>query len=406
VSDITEWAAAIRALPQHPATGDDMATNSDGAQPNPGDQQQPDPAAVAAAAALAAGQQPPKEPEPTVIDQDEQDVLDAKAAVEAEKAAVGKDDVAIVEPEKTPGQQQPDATKDQVQQPAAAGEQHMIPKARLDEALAKASQAESERAYWKGVADARAQGQPQPQPGQQQPGAQQQQQPTADQRLSTIQAEQDALATKYDNGEISYSDLTKQQRDLSNKEFAIREELLVAKVGPAQKPAEQGTDQLYLDTLTAQLEQEHPWVGVFDAVGTDNDWNYLKGHAVENLVARGIDPTKGSIGRYELRKEVATLADQLGPGLVADRAKAKGIAIPGQTPSPGGQQQPNKLSPQAQAREAKLGKAADAPPNLNAMGGLAVDGAGIPSDARLEAMDDEEIGNLPDATRKRLLGTT
>jgi hypothetical protein len=388
-----------------------MTANSDGAKPNPGDQQQPDPAAVAAAA-LAAGQQPPTDEEPQPVDLDDKEVKDAIAAAEAEKAAAGGGDGTQVDPANPQGQPKSGEQQDQQpqgggQQQQPAGEQVMIPKARLDEALAKGDEKAAEAAYWKGRADALAQGQQPPKNGQQQPSGQQQQQPTAEARLAEIQAQSDALAAKFDNGEITMADLTKQQRDLTNKEAAIREEILLAKVRPAQaQPADQGSDQLYLDTLTAQLEQEHPWVGVFDKVGSDTDWNYLKATAIDNLTARGIDPTKGNLGRYELRKEIATLADQLGPSLVAAKATAKGIAIPGQTPSPGGQQQQKpRLSPQAQARDAKLGKAENAPPNINAMNGNAGEMDGLPSEARLETMSDDDIGNLPANVRSRLLGT-
>lgn len=384
-----------------------MTASSDGAQPNPGDQQQPDPAAVTP----AAQQQPePQDDQPVDIDQKALD--DAKAAAEAEKAAAaGGGDGKTVDPADPAGQQakpgeQGDQGKPQGgQQPA--GDQPMIPKARFDEALNQRDKAVEEAAYLKGRLDALTPAQPLVN-GQQQGGGQQQQQPTSEQRLTEIQQAQDALATRFDNGEITYAELTKQQRELANREFAIREELLVAKVKPAAdpRPADANSDQLYLETLTAELEQAHPMVPVLDKVGTDKDWNYLRDRAIDNLVARGIDPTKGAMGRYELRKEVAALADQLGPALVGDRAKAQGIALPGQTPSQGGQQQPKPLSPQAQARASKLALAADAPPNVSQMGGTAGDPGGMPTDTAIEAMDEEAIGRLPDTTRKRLLGVT
>ena len=380
-----------------------MTTNSEGSQPNPGDQQQPDAAALAAAAAAAAGQQTPTEPAPVDIDQ--QDLDAAKAAAEAEKAAAAGDVTPPIEPG-TPGQQQ-----DQQQQPAGqqapAGDAVMIPKPRFDEALTAKAKAEAEAAYWKGVADARAQGQQPAQPGQQQPAAPQQQQPTIEQRLATIQAGQDALAKKFDDGEITMSDLKRQERELNAREQALREEALLAKVRPAaaSEAPKQG-DELYLDTLTAQLEHEHPWVQVFDKVGTPIDWKYITDQAKQNLVDRGIDPTNGNIGKYELRKETAALMDRFGPAIVGDRAKAKGIAIPGQSqPSQDGQPQPKLMSPQAQARAAALTKQENAPPSLRAMTGTADDGSGVPTDSRLEHMSDDEIGALPESTRKKLLGT-
>jgi hypothetical protein len=379
-----------------------MTTNSEGSQPNPG-KQTTDDAAIAAAAAAAQQTLAPAEP-----DIDQQEIDAAKAAVEAEKAAGGGDGTQAADTG-TQGQKQP-GQQDQ-QQPAAqaapAGDAPLIPKARLDEALRKADEEKANAAYWKGVADARVA--PKPQDGQTQP-AQQQQQPTAEQRLAVIQTEQDALAKKFDDGEITMSDLTRQQRELNNREHVIREEALLARVKPADKATDQQLDNtLYLDTLTAQLEQQHPWVEVFDKTVGDKspEWKYVKDRAVQNCIDRGIDPTKPGTGQYELRKEFSVLADQLGPSLVGDRAKTKGIAIPGQTPSQGGQQQQKSaLSPQAQARAAALTKQENAPPNLQRMSGATDDGTGVPSDSRLEHMSDDEIGNLPDAARRKLLGIT
>jgi hypothetical protein len=386
-----------------------MTTNSDGAQPVPGDQQQPNPAVVDAAAA-AAGAAPQPQPDPDApVDADEQALTDAKAAAEAEKAAGDGDDKdkPAGDPAKPAGQQQPVQAKGE-----AAGEAPvMIPKARLDEALARGDERAAEAAYWKGRADALATGAPLPKGDGQPGGPAQQQQPTADQRLADLQAQQDALAAKFDNGEITMADLTKQSRDLANKEAAIREETLLAKVKPAATQQPGPTDDgLYLGTLTAQLETQHPWCQVFnDLQGPDADaaWAFVETQARNNLVARGLDPTDGQpMTRYELRQEAAKLADRYGPALIGDLAKAKGIALPGQTPSQGGQPAKPALSPTAKARDAKLAQIANAPPNLNQMGGTEVGGADVPSDARLESMGEDEYDRLPEATRKRLLGTT
>ena len=360
-----------------------MTTNSDGV-PNPGDQQ-PNPADAAAAAAAA--QQPQEEVE---VDVDDQAVTDANAAVEAEEAAGGEGG-SEADPGAA-GQQQPSGQ----QSGSPSGQQQpsepvFIPKARFDEVASQRDKHAQGEAYWRGVAEARGQPNGQAPPQQSQP-------PTPEARLSTIQAQQDALAKRFDDGEITFSDLTRERRAIDNQEHAIREEILVGKVKPAQQnqPANQGNDELYLNSLTAQLEQEHPWVEVFDKVGTNIDWKFLTDTATQNLIDRGVDPTKGSNGKYELRKEVAILADQYGPSMVAQKAKAKGVAIPaGQAPQ----------RPMAQARAAKLAIAADQPPNLNRMTGTQGD-AGLPSDSQIESMGEDQFDAMPEAQRHRLLGIT
>ncbi len=375
-----------------------MTNNSE--QVTPDNQQQPNPTE-----ANANQNSQPQPQETEVVDIDAKDLADAKAAAEAEKAAgTGEGN----DPASGGASQQPNQAQasDQGQQPngqAPTGETPMIPKPRFDEVNARATKAEQEAAYWKGVADARGQG-TQNQGGTQQT-QQQQAQPTAEQQLAAIHSKQDELAQKFDNGEITYSDLLKSQRALSAQEQAIHETQLLSKVQPAQGNQQQAqNDHLYLDTLTAQLETEHPWVQIFDKVGTDVDWKYLKDRAVENCTAKGVDVSNGDIGRYNLRKEVAEIADSLGPGMIAERAKAKGIAIPGQqqqvTQNQGGNQQP--LSPEARARANKLDLAENMPPNVQRMSGAT--GDGTPTDARIEQMSDDEIGALPDSTRRKLLG--
>ena len=382
-----------------------MTTNSDGALPNPGETQT-DPAVVDAA--VAAGQQQ----EPVEVDIDEQAVIDATKAAEAEEAAAAAANGSEVEPGKTgeQAQQQEQKTEGQEKHVPAGGQ--MIPPERFAEVQRERDEARTKAAYLQGQVDAIG-----VKPPVKAGDNNQQQQPTADQRLTAIQAQQDILAKKFDDGEITYSDLVKQQRELSNKEQNIREEVLLAKVKPADK-ATDGND-LYLDTVTAQIEQEHPWVQVFEAVGTPTQWTSLRNEAFDNLIERKIDPTTPT-GKYELRKEVATLMDQRGPSMLTEKAKANGIAIPGQQ-TPAAQQQQQgadgkpivpaaKKSALAQVREAKLNLQENAPPNVTQMSGTAVNANGM-TDAQIEAMFDAGRGEdqydaMPEAQRNLLLGIT
>jgi len=375
-----------------------VTTSKDGAtEPRPGDTPNP---------TEGQQQEPPAEGQETVVDQDEQDVIAARTAAEAENPA-GKGGEGE---EPAPGAQPADKTK-KPDEPAAAapgGEKPiMIPKERFDEVLTGRDKALQDAAYWRGQAEARAQREGKP--NGQDPNAQggQTQQPTAEALLTEIHAAQDALAAKFDSGEITMADFKRQERELNQREQGIREEALLAKVKPATAPAP-GDNKLYLDTLTAQLEEAHPWSYVFESVGTPADWDWVQAKAIENLVGRGIDPRSGDVGTYELRKEMAVIMDQVGPYLLTDKAKAKGIELPGQSQPPQGdrqQQQPKPvLSRDAQNRADKLALRQQTPPALR--GGSVENVGGVPSEGSLETMDEEAIGNLPDATRRKLLGIT
>lgn len=382
--------------------------SSDGVTPNPGDQQQPDPAAVAAAA-QAAGAQPTAGTED--VDIDEQAVIEATRAAEAEEAAAAGTDKSQAQPGQAPGAQPAAGQGQQDQQPS--GDVLQIPKPRFDEVAAQRDKALQGEAYWRGVAEARGTqtpGQPGQAPAAQQPAAQ----PAPDARLVEIKSLKLALAKKFDDGEITYADLTAQTDALADKEQQIREEMLVAKVRPADAPAKAGNDELYLNTLTADLEEKHPWVKVFDKAGTDIDWKFLRDTAVQNLLDRGVDATKGTLGTYELRKEMAVLADKYGPAMVGEKAKAKNVAIPGQTQDAGGtqpqpnqqQQQPAKppLSPVALVRSQKLDVAANQPPNVAAMSGHNGDAGGSLTDSQIEGLSEDQFDALPEAQRNTLLG--
>lgn len=336
---------------------------------------------------------------PVSTDVDDIEVLEALAAAEAEKAATAQTGTDGATTGQTPAAAQPTGQN----QPAPSGDAPvMIPKGRFDEAVMaernRASEAERTAAYWKGIADARAA--PAPAPG---AAAAPAPQATPEQRIAAIDTAVDALAKKFDDGEITMADMKAQERALQTQANAIRQEAAPRPQQPAA-PAQNG-NELYLETLTAQLEENHPWVGVLDKVGTKADWDYVTAQANERVIAAGKDPRNGALGQYELRKAAAEIADEIGPGLLTKRAQAKGVAIPGQAPpQPQPQPGPAALSPEALARQNKLTLAQGHPPNVNAMQGAGGGTGALPSEAAIEAMSDEDIGKLPDAVRNKLLG--
>lgn len=322
-----------------------------------------------------------------VVDVDLKELLDAHAAAKAEEAGKGTQ-----EGQQEAGTEAQTPTDPKPQDPPAAGKEPMpmIPKARFDEVLSERERLAQETAYWKGVAEGRG---PAPAPAAPQPPP-----ITPQQHVNALRLEKASLAKKFDDGEITMSELTAKQDEIDDRIHAVREEALVSKVGNRPQPQ---TDDFGLQSETAKLEESHPWVKVLEAIpNNDADWDYLRGVAISNLASRGIDATSGKFGTYQLRKEIAELADHYGPTLFGPRAQAHGIALPGtQQPQP-------KMSPAAQARQAKLDTMSNAPPNVPAMNGAPGTGTGQPSTGQLETMSDEDIGKLPDAVRRKLLGIT
>jgi hypothetical protein len=337
----------------------------------------PNPGEIVESAAQPAA---PAQPEPTDVDDIE--LRDAKAAAQAEeagKAGTGEDGKPAAAPAAQPGvQEQPRGTEP----PAPI----MIPKARLDEEIGKRTNLEHEVARLNGQLEATKAFVQKPAPAPAQPAAPQK---TADERLAEVHAKVDALAAKFDAGELTYAQMKQQERTLASEEQSIREEQLLSRVKP-QQPAAAG-DPLYLDRLTADLEANHPYLA---AITSEIDFNWLVSRAKEELAAENV-PLKGDMGNYRVRERVAILSDRFGEVLTG-----KKIALPGAAQPSNGQP-----SADAQARAAKLNLATDLPPNLASMTGASQPGA--PTDRAIESMSDDEIAALPKAVRdKMILGAT
>lgn len=357
-------------------------------------------------------------PQPAT-ESDDDDVLLATLEAEAKAEEAG----AAGEPEQgdqTGNDPAPDgnrspAQRGQGQQDAQQqqdGQSIMVPKPRFDAVRVERDQFRDQAAYYRGQAEALKQV---PAAGQgQQQQQQQQQQPTPEQRLVDIKQQRIALAKKFDEGEITAVQLEEGRADLDDKAQAIREDQFAAKLKPAPQQPSASENDLYLDSVTARLEQQHPWVSVFNAlvpedgdVNKDPDWMYVRSRAFEAMKEKGLPLNQGQTTSYHLRSEMARLMDELGPTLVADRATRLGITLPGaqrsQQQPTNGKQQPS-ISPQASARQSALAKAAGAPPDLAAMRGNQGDPTGAMTEERMERISEDEFDALPDAVRNKALG--
>ena len=330
-------------------------------------------------------------PEIDLDDADALELIEARREAEAEQAGTEGQSEPGKQPDKDAGQKQAaPAVKPEganAEKPAPV----MIPKERLDEVLRRASELERTAAYLQGQLEAtRSLAQPQGQP------APQQRQPTPEEALAQVHSHQDELATKFDNGEISFAELQKQQRTLVNQEQQLREQQLMARIQPQQtQPAAAQGDGMYLKTLTKQLEDQHPYLHEM----TDAQINWLAELVKQEMSEQGFQFRNDDDSRYQLRKQVAQRSDQLGPGLTGKQLQLSGQ---GQPPAPG-------PSATAAARAAKLNMQGGMPPDLTSIpnqGG----GAGTPgelSDTEIENMSDEEIlAAMPASVRNKMLGIT
>jgi hypothetical protein len=333
-------------------------------------------------------QQQPDQQLPVIeVDPDQAELAAAKAALEKEGSEPAAGDQQQLE-----GQQQQPQPQGQQPRPQDQGGKPkpiMIPKERLDQSLKLQDQLRSAAFYWKGRAEAGG--------GGQQPAAQQPQpQPVAktpEEQVADLRAKKKEVVRKFDAGSITAEELEDQRDQIEDQIHAIRNK-------PAVQP--QQSDSLYLDTLSAQLEDQHPYLL---EIQDDDHWRFLTVEATKSLAQKGQPLPKGHLNDHDkmrLRTEVAVLSDTFGPTLTG-----KTIQLPGKPPAqgaqPSGAPAGAKPSATATARLTKLQAAAAAPPNLNGLGNPGPL-EGEVSESSIEQLDEESILALPKATRDRMMG--
>ena len=293
-------------------------------------------------------------------------------------------------------------------QPAAGGGQQqpiMIPKDRLDEALAAArtngASAEEWRnraLYMEGVlaATQRAPQQPAAQPVAQPAVAQ----PTVEQQILAHQNAMLEAAGKFDRGEILATDLKRVEIAAGNAIAALRETNLAHWV-QSQIPVTQPgiADAQILDTHSYNLEQRHPWCAQLKPL----EWAWLENWCTDFFAKTGAPITIGNTAdALRLRAIMAQLTDVLGPWLYPSRIAQVEAQRFAQRQQPqgasGGQPQ---AQPQAQPAAGPLQRFAAHPPNTQ-QAGTTGSGNDI-SEERISTMSTDEIEALPAAVRARYL---
>jgi hypothetical protein len=204
--------------------------------------------------------------------------------------------------------------------------------------------------------------------------------------LFEVRSHKQALAEKFDAGEISARDWESQRQSLEDQEWEIR----AAKMQPVTAPAQPATD-LQLETATVALETQYPVLSIL----TVEDLQPLEALARRQAAREGKPIQSGALGTLDLRTRIARLAQQEYGG--------------GDVQSPPVSTTTTALSPEAQAREKKLALSQSMPADVTTMGSAA--SAASPSEselvARMQGMtEDEELSllNSMPGLRLKILG--
>lgn len=330
----------------------------------------------------------------TPADPDDAEVAAALAAAEAEAKGAPAQPAPSAAPQAQPQPAAPAAAQPPAPQ-APAQEPIMIPKARFDDVLSKSSEKDLQIARLQGENEALKLANGKPANGQ---PAQQPQQPaeTFEQKVDRIYAAKEALATKFDNGEMSLAEMRREERKLDTELDTAREARLADRV-KAQSPQPQAQSApsmtLALENELAAIQAKHLYLQTPEVM-RDDRWEFLKVEAAQQLRDEGVAlPPPGQPltekQRVQLGERIAVLSDTYGPIWGAK---------PAQAPAPQPSAQPTKPAVVV-ARENKLTQAHNAPPDLNRL--TPQGGQTEFTEDMIAGMSDDEILALPASVRAR-----
>lgn len=208
--------------------------------------------------------------------------------------------------------------------------------------------------------------------------------PDLNQIIETAENKKIELAAKYEDGEISYSEMVRETTNLDREIRKHETDLLKQVEKNAEDVAKQTVSQSdfmrEVNRQAAIIQEQHPYVTEIDnlpqhiAAGI---WGQINQEAAEILAQKGIPLNNSLESRVALMKEKAALTDKYGP-----QYTGKNIGKP---------QAKTQLSEKAQQRSDKLDIAQTQPPQL---------GAGVGSDSReltpemIENMSEDQIADF------------
>ena len=267
----------------------------------------------------------------------------------------------------------------------------MIPKGRFDEVLSKSAEKDLQIARLQGENEALKMVVKPAAPGT--PTQPTTPAETHDQKLERIYAAKEALAKKFDDGELGLAEMRRQERKLDDELDQAREARLESRI-KASAPQPQQTapaPDMRLEEKFEDLETKHVYLKAPEVM-RDDRWQFLLTEAASQLRSDGVltlpegAPLPPTL-RFKLGERVALLSDTYGPiwGAKAPQPSAA-------PPKPG-------VPPVVQARANKLEQAASAPPDLNR---LTPQGTQTEiTEDMLASMSDDEILALPASVRAK-----
>lgn len=286
--------------------------------------------------------------------------------------------------------------------PAPAAEPPpMIPKPRFDEVNARLQQtaAELQRtreelAYTQGLADKTSAQPTTPAAGSPAAAA-----PQGPQTVADIDAAQDALALQYDQGEISYAELKKQERALDTR----RTQLEAAANAPRPEDQERAiVNDPAVRLETHQLYAANPWLGGLSKEQVEN----LSVLANDSLKRQGIKLQATSAHTMLLRKEVIAQGKRMGfDVLLAPKAAPAAPPAPGAPTNGGAQPAPGASATQPAPGSPVPPRAAINQPPLLAGAGTGTTSAEPYSPETMGNMTVDALSQLPESVLQRMAPT-
>lgn len=327
--------------------------------------------------------------ETTELDNDPMVIAGREAQAEIDAAEKRK---AQADPASNPEVASPTATADNT-----GGDKGpiMVPKPRLDEALAEKDRFKTALAHAQGVIDVQRQmlqeGKVANQ-NQQVDGQQQEVTPTKPDAKTLIAQAEDKkleLAQKFDDGEITLSDMKRQEVELDREIRSLTEQSLKAVSEEAKKVAEDTVSAAkaveFIESEALKLAEKHPYIAEIDAQPPEirtGIWQAIEKEAVASLARKGINANDGTLNSHiALMNEKAALTNTYGPKYTGKQLQ------------PASQPEKKPLSEKGQQLAQKVEMANQQPPSL-AGAGSGVDQKTDLTEDDINSMSQDQLADL------------
>lgn len=301
---------------------------------------------------------------------------------------------------------------------------HMVPKARLDEVLSERDLLRSQIAYMQGLEDARAKQAPsgnqeKTEDGNGDKGNQDGSNvDTIDAAIEAAEQKKLELAEKYDEGEISTRDWKAAELAIDKEIRGLTDKREIERLNAIKESSRSETDAAlnaqkaaaWLNEQTLAIQEKHPNVAVIDATPKhirDGIWQQINDQALQNLSNQGINVKDTSPNtRIAIIQEKARLTDSY----TAESLKAflpQGFKAPTSNQSTSQTPAQKQLSDAAKNRGQKLELADSQPPSISDLG--AGTGDGELTEADIVSMTEDQLADIiqrAPARVQRALGLT